>query len=449
MIAGRRSGKSLGIAVLAAYLAACCDYRGVLAKGERGILPIMAGSTQQAGQILNFLKGIFTGIPRFAAIVKVGVFPHSKRAFISADRIQLRNRVDIEVRPASFRTIRGITAIAAIAEEISTWQSDESLNPDFEILAAVRPALATTAGPLFCIGSPRAKRGVTWETYRKHFGPNGHPAILVANCATKTFNPTLKQSVIDRAYEDDPSVAAAEWGGKFRDDLESYVSPETVEGAIEFAKLVSTRQIESPLTKAEWVELIQFQADSNIKDPKLSKQQKFSKYIDTEVGRELYWASKAAPGREVEQADADSYIADVRHPGLRKAAYAGEGIGDVGLGRYRGNRSTPMRDVSESSDDAYLSAASALESGRARRTAEEMRLDIVPRGGNAGADDEGEVEGGAHREAQARAARRHAARPERSFENHYSDALSEDPSLAARVFADERARSQKRLRAGA
>jgi hypothetical protein len=49
----------------------------------------------------------------------------------------------------------------------------------------------------------------------------------------ETFNPTIKQSVIDRAYEDDPAVAASEWGGKFRDDLESYVSPEVVDQCTE------------------------------------------------------------------------------------------------------------------------------------------------------------------------------------------------------------------------
>lgn len=148
IIAGRRSGKSLGVAVLAAYLSACVDYRSVLSRGERGVCAVMAGSTQQAGQILNFLKGIFSQNPRFAAMVKSGgMGPHSRRAAISADRIALKNRIDLEVRPASFRTIRGITSVAIIVEEISTWQSDESLNPDFEILNAARPALATTGGP--------------------------------------------------------------------------------------------------------------------------------------------------------------------------------------------------------------------------------------------------------------------------------------------------------------
>jgi hypothetical protein len=143
--------------------------------------------------------------------------------------IALKNRIDISIRPASFRTIRGITSIAAIAEECSIWQSDESRNPDKEILAAVRPSLATTGGTLFAIGSPHARRGETWNTYRKHFGPSGNPNILVANGPTKTFNPTVRQSIIDHAYEDDPQVASSEWGGQFRSDLESYVSPEIID----------------------------------------------------------------------------------------------------------------------------------------------------------------------------------------------------------------------------
>jgi len=48
------------------------------------------------------------------------------------------------------------------------WQSDDSRNPDREILAAARPCLATTGGTLFAIGSPHARKGETFGTYNKH-----------------------------------------------------------------------------------------------------------------------------------------------------------------------------------------------------------------------------------------------------------------------------------------
>jgi hypothetical protein len=155
---------------------------------------------------------------------------------------------------------------------------------------------------------------------------------------------------------------------------------QTSEGATAFAKLVSSREIESPLSKSEWVALIQFQADAN-GDPKLSKQQRFSKYLDTPIGRELYFACQVAPGLEVE---------------VDKAT------------------STPMAVVSGYSDRAFLSTAMNLESGRAAREAAAMRPDITPRVGDAGADDE--TAPGAEQEARARAARRHAMNGSRSFE---------------------------------
>ncbi|HEY8006084.1 MAG TPA: hypothetical protein VIE66_04610 [Methylocella sp.] len=219
IIAARRSGKTRAVGTLAAYLAACIDYRSVLGPGERGVLPIMAANVTQAVQAFNFIQGVFTESKRFAALVDS----------ITADTIKLKNRIDIQIRPASFRTIRGISAIAVIAEELSMWQSDDSRNADRDILAAVRPALATTGGTLFAIGSPYSRRGEMWDSYRRYYGPDGDPAILVANGPTRLFNPTIKQSIIDRAYEKEPSIAASEWGGKFRDDLESYVSPEIVD----------------------------------------------------------------------------------------------------------------------------------------------------------------------------------------------------------------------------
>ena len=54
-VIGRRGGKTRAMAVLGAYLAACVDHRDVLGPGERGVLPILAASTFQAGQAFNFV----------------------------------------------------------------------------------------------------------------------------------------------------------------------------------------------------------------------------------------------------------------------------------------------------------------------------------------------------------------------------------------------------------
>jgi hypothetical protein len=220
---GRRGGKDRAAAILATYIAGICDHRGVLAPGERGVVLIIAPDQRQARITLGYVEAAFRASPILAKLI----------ANRTSDTLELTSGVAIEVRAASFRRIRGVTALAVIGSEVAFWLDVEtSSNPDVEILAAARPALATTGGPLILISSPYARRGELWNLYRKHYGPDGDPAVLVVQGATRDFNPRLSQKVIDRAYERDPSAAAAEYGAQFRTDLESFVSREVVEAAV-------------------------------------------------------------------------------------------------------------------------------------------------------------------------------------------------------------------------
>ena len=90
------------------------------------------------------------------------------------------------------------------------------------------------------MSSPYAKRGELWKTYQKYYGPDGDPLILVAKGSSREFNPTLPQSVVDRAYERDPTSADAEYGGNFRSDIAGFVLPETIRAC------VSTKVLERP-----------------------------------------------------------------------------------------------------------------------------------------------------------------------------------------------------------
>jgi hypothetical protein len=71
---------------------------------------------------------------------------------------------------------------------------------------------------------------VLYSAYRRYWGKDG--PILFWKAPSRVMNPLLPQSVIDEAYEDDPAAAAAEFGGEFRSDIESFVSREVVEAAI-------------------------------------------------------------------------------------------------------------------------------------------------------------------------------------------------------------------------
>jgi hypothetical protein len=161
-VVGRRGGKTRAMSVLAVYLAVLCEHP-VLAPGERGVIPILAASKKQAGVAFSYIAAIFSR-PAFAKL----------KIRETLNLVELVNGVDLLVMPASYRTIRGVTAVAVIADEIAYWMNEEnSQNPDAEILNAIRPALATTQGPLIAISSPHARMGELWETHRRHYGAAG------------------------------------------------------------------------------------------------------------------------------------------------------------------------------------------------------------------------------------------------------------------------------------
>lgn len=218
-IVGRRGGKTRAMSVLAAYFAVLVDWSEVLAPGERGSLPLMAASTYQATKAFSYIGGIFEHVPAF----------RDHEINRTSEMLSTNTGVDIEVRPANFRTARGGTLVAALCDELAFWRNENSKNPDKEILDALRPGLGTTGGPLIIISSPYAKRGELYGAYRKDFGQKGDPAVLIAKAPSRTLNPKLSEKVVARAYERDSASAKAEYGAEFREDLEDFVSSEVVD----------------------------------------------------------------------------------------------------------------------------------------------------------------------------------------------------------------------------
>jgi hypothetical protein len=223
-VVGRRGGKSRATATLAVFIACLIDHSRVLVSGERPTVLCIAPSKEQAGVTFSYISGIMDSVPLLASLI-------SNR---TAESLSLSNGIEISVRSANFRSVRGTTCVAAIADEGAFLYSDESgsANSDAMILDAVRPSLATTGGPLIVISSPYARRGSLFETYARHFGEKGDPRILVAQGASLVFNPSLPQAVVDRAYEKDASSASAEYGALFRSDLEAFVQREMLEAAV-------------------------------------------------------------------------------------------------------------------------------------------------------------------------------------------------------------------------
>jgi hypothetical protein len=218
LVIGRRGGKSRALALIAVYLATFRDYTPYLAPGEVATIAIIAADRRQARSIFRFTLGLLKAVPMLARLITDE----------TAETITLTNRVVIEIATASFRVTRGYTFAAALCDETAFWRSDDSANPDQEIIAAIRPGLATIPGSMLLMASsPYRKRGVLYTTFAKHYGQNSG-RVLVWLGTTLEMNPGLDPTIVEEAYADDPEAASAEYGGEFRNDLSDFIGRDII-----------------------------------------------------------------------------------------------------------------------------------------------------------------------------------------------------------------------------
>ncbi|MBO6776142.1 MAG: hypothetical protein JJ897_11675 [Marinibacterium sp.] len=217
LVVGRRGGKSHAAALVATFEAAFRDHRDKLAPGEIATTMLIAGDRPQARTLLRYVRGMFDH-PMLRPMVERE----------TETGIELSNRSAIEVHTASHRSVRGYTISAAILDEVAFWPSDGA-RPDAEVIAALRPALATLGGKLIALSSPYARRGMLWATYKRHYGKPGR--VMVAQAPSRTMNPTLPQRVVEDALRDDAARASAEYLAQFRTDVEAFLSLDQVQAA--------------------------------------------------------------------------------------------------------------------------------------------------------------------------------------------------------------------------
>lgn len=230
-VVGRRGGKSQLAALVAVYLATCRSYP--LSTGERGVLPIIAADRRQARVVAEYVKGLLHSTPILEQLISREL----------RESVELSNNVRIEVHTASFRRIRGYTVVAAVCDEIAFWPTDEhSADPDVEILAALRPAMATIPDALLlCLSTPYARRGELYRAVEQHYGQDGD--VLVVRADTRTMNPSVPKRVIRRAFRRDPVVAMSEYGRDGEIDFRADVSALLTEDAIRAVVPVGVREL--------------------------------------------------------------------------------------------------------------------------------------------------------------------------------------------------------------
>jgi len=218
VLSGRRSGKSKIAALISIFIATSRDWSKVLSPGEQGFVFLIANDKEQARILKRYVSGILNESPALSQFKKNEI----------TWEIELNNRITIAVRTKNFRTLRGYTVIAAILEELAFWRSEESANPDYEVLAAIEPAMITIENSLLVgISSVYAKRGLLYDQYKKYYGKSKSPLIWKSD--TLTMNPTADKEKIAEQIKSDPDKFRSEYLSEFRGDIESYLGLDDIE----------------------------------------------------------------------------------------------------------------------------------------------------------------------------------------------------------------------------
>jgi hypothetical protein len=223
---------------LSCYLACFRDWRKYLSPGERAVVLLVAADREQAKILHRYILGILSA-PILSSMIET----------YTADSIELRGAVSVQVVTRSYRTVRGRSVCVAVLDELAFWRDDDSANPDSEVLNAVRASMATFGSDAMVIAgsSPYAKRGVLWVAFRRWHGKDD-ARNLVWRAATRVMNPTVPQSFIDAEFERDPASASSEYNAEFRSDIAAFVDLAvleacTADGLFELPPLSDIRYI--------------------------------------------------------------------------------------------------------------------------------------------------------------------------------------------------------------
>jgi hypothetical protein len=114
LVCGRRAGKSFILAMIAVFLACFHDWAPYLVPGETGRIIIIAADRKQARTIFGYILGFLENIPMLAGLI----------VRQTAESVDLSNNISIEIQAASFRTIRGYSLVACLADEAAFFRRD-------------------------------------------------------------------------------------------------------------------------------------------------------------------------------------------------------------------------------------------------------------------------------------------------------------------------------------
>ncbi len=99
---------------------------------------VISADRKQSRTVIRYILGLLENVPLLTSMIE----------HITQETVDLNNGITLEVHTSNYRSIRGYTVAAAIADELAFWRLEDSFSPDTEVLASLRPAMASIPGSL-------------------------------------------------------------------------------------------------------------------------------------------------------------------------------------------------------------------------------------------------------------------------------------------------------------
>jgi hypothetical protein len=223
VIAGARAGKDSRIAApIVVFEATLGGHERHLAKGERGVIPLVAQDARAAKIAFGYIREYITRSPLLRSLLDE----------VFASEIVLTNRLTIACFPCTLRSLRGWSMPAGVMDEVAFFRLEGQADSDVEIQASIRRGMISFPSTrLVKISTPYMKGGVLFDDFRRGFGQDD-PDLLVWRASSVLMNPALRAERLERQRRLDPDRFAREYEAEFAEDVDAFLPAAWVEGAV-------------------------------------------------------------------------------------------------------------------------------------------------------------------------------------------------------------------------
>lgn len=225
VVSGARGGKDSRIAApIVLYEALFGGHERQIAKGERGVIPLVAQDARAVAVAFGYIRDYLLQSPVLSQLLDGEPLANS---------LMLTNELTVICFPCTLRSMRGFSIPAAVMDEVAFFRLEGQADSDVEIQTSIRRGMLNFPAPrLIKITTPYMRTGVVHDDFQRAFGkPN--PDLLVWRATSSLMNPTLTGARLGREQRLDPVRFAREYLAEFATDVAAFLPQHLIDAAVQ------------------------------------------------------------------------------------------------------------------------------------------------------------------------------------------------------------------------